>query len=39
MARFSLSGREVGLDGKDPFEQRGVQLVGLRSPEESGEVV
>ena len=29
----------MGLGGKDPFEQRGVQLGGLHSPEESGKVV
>ena len=29
----------MGLGGKDPFEQRGVRLGGLRGPEESGEVV
>ena len=29
----------MGIGGKDPFEQRGVRLGGLRSPEESGEVV
>ena len=29
----------MGIGGKDPFEQRGVRLGDLRSPEESGVVV